>query len=186
MQTVQGRCYYLQILCHPSCTFLPPLKARYEKMFMHLFAVKNLCPSLNSRLWAQGHERRWLRLMWDYRCPSPGSQSTHPLHFSLLAFLIRKFLRHLKPFFCSCLLVSNQSARLNFPAVNPDSAPQTIHCFIHLSTKSDLVKHMLQVIRTEQHTKYSSGVHSKAITPNSTQAAGDTSPYLLSAKRAEP
>lgn len=59
MQTIQGRCYHLQILCHPFCTFLPPPKARYEKMFMHLFPVKNLPLSLNSHLWAQ------LRLMWD-------------------------------------------------------------------------------------------------------------------------
>lgn len=99
MQSIQGRCYHLQILCHPSCTFLPPLKGRYEKMFMHLLAVKNLCPSLNSHLWALTETH--------VGCPSQCSQSIHPLHFSLPAFLIRKFSRHLKPFFCSCLLVSH-------------------------------------------------------------------------------
>lgn len=133
MQSIQGRCYHLQILCHPSCTFLPPLKGRYEKMFMHLLAVKNLCPSLNSHLWALTETH--------VGCPSQCSQSTHPLHFSLPAFLIRKFSRHLKPFFLLLPLgQSPSSARLNFPAVNPDWPPQTIHCFTHMSTKSVLVK----------------------------------------------
>lgn len=42
------------------------------------------------------------------------------------------------------------------------------------------------MIRTEQYTKYSRGVHchSKAIPSNSTQASGALSPYLLSAERA--
>lgn len=34
------------------------------------------------------------------------------------------------------------SAELNFSAANPDSPPQTVHCFAHMSTKSDLAKHM--------------------------------------------
>lgn len=42
------------------------------------------------------------------------------------------------------------------------------------------------MIRTEQYTKYSSCVHcySKALTSNSTQASGASSPYLSSAERA--
>ena len=34
------------------------------------------------------------------------------------------------------------SAELNFSAANPDSPPQTMHCFAHMSTKSDLAKHV--------------------------------------------
>lgn len=48
--------------------------------------------------------------LWGYRCPSPGSQSTPPPSSSP-AFLLVKTLRHLKSFFCSCLLARQSPAQ---------------------------------------------------------------------------